>query len=128
VITPEYPGPERRISTAADDLRLDSALNEIRRLHGAATDLALAVSHTVPREEVEARERQFRYQLVALAVAVVISAMLIPLVVNTLMDSRFDKLNDGQRIQSCLMTKAEAERTGPAADTALLSCTQKERR
>jgi hypothetical protein len=127
--TGDYQGPERRhMVTAADDARLDTALAEIRRLHGAATELASVVARTVPREEAEARERQFRFQMLGLGIAVLVSALFIPLITSIMLGSHFEQINDGQRIISCLLTKTEAERTGTIADTALLACTEKERR
>jgi hypothetical protein len=120
-----YTGLERRrLVTSSDEVRLDTALEEIRRLHGAATELATVVARTVPREEVEARQRQFRWLLVALGMAVVFLVVFSIFMVARILD-RFNVLEDGQRSTRCLITKTEAERTGTNADTAVLACTSK---
>ena len=120
-----YDGPERRRQQIIDDAKLEAAMEEVRKLHGRTTELANAVSRTVPKEEALARERQFKWILVALAFASLVCLLMIPLFVKSLVDGRFDHLDDGQQITHCLATKAEVERTGSLADPALIACEQK---
>ena len=124
----EYTGPERRRVVPVDDTKLDADLEEVRRLHGKTTELAEAVSRTVPREEVEAREHQFKWILIGLAVASLVCMMMIPLLTRAWIATRFDRLDRGQKTTQCLQAKPEAERTGTLADTALLTCSQRANR
>ena len=125
----DYTGPERRrLIPSAEDARLDLALAEIRRLHGAATELASVVARTVPPEEAAARESQFRWILVAVCAAVVfLLAFTLLFLLPKLLD-RFDRLDHGQQVQQCLMTRPEAARTGFEADTAILACEREAQR
>lgn len=126
-----YDGPERRAADKridALDQRLDEAIGEVRKVYGVTGELAAAVSRTIPREEVEARERQFRWLLTAMIAATTVAMLLVPLFTRVAVTGRLNRLDDGQRIQQCLATKPEAERTGQYADTAVLACSQKVRR
>lgn len=121
-----YAGPERRrAQQIVDDAKLDLAMEEVRKLYGRTTELAEAVARTVPKQEVEARERQFKILLIAVVAATVLCLVLYPVLVRVAIGSRFDRLDDGQRVGHCLQTKAEAERTGTFADSATLVCEQK---
>lgn len=120
-----YAGPERRRVVPIDDAKLDAALEEVRKLHGKTTELAEAVSRTVPRQEVEARERQFRWLVGIIVAATFIAMLLVPVMTRVGLAARFEGIRNGQRTTQCLLTKSEAERTGSLADTAVLTCSQK---
>jgi hypothetical protein len=62
---PTWAGDERRktdprilAAHEATDRKIDVALAEIRHVYGVAEELAVAVSKSVPRDEIEARERE----------------------------------------------------------------------
>lgn len=128
-----YIGPERRES----DVKLESALKEVRHLYGSVEELAVAVSKSVPRDEIEAREKentlrvkQFEQQsrliIFGLAALFAIQFLVTIVAVRHLDHS----INDGhtsvlenQRVQQCLDTIPEATRVASPAQV-LIQCRQ----
>jgi hypothetical protein len=121
--TAGWTGDERRRS----DPKLEMAMAEVRHLYGSVEELALAVSRSVPRDEIEARERehkererQFREQ--ARLIAGGLAALFVFLVVFSMIqvgriENRLDTSHD---VILCALKVPEAQRT----DTAILTCRQ----
>lgn len=116
------------------DPKLDAALGEVRHLYGAVEELAVAVSKSVPRDEIEAREkehverqRQFREQakltIIGFAVLfmfIILFSVLAVRGLNHHMDSGHTTLHYDNEVLLCVARLPEATRT----DTAVLACRQ----
>jgi type II secretory pathway component PulM len=116
------------------DPKLDAAMAEVRHLYGSVEELASAVARSVPRDEIEARERehkqrerQFRDQaklfLIGLGVLFLLLVTYSVLTVRNL-NSRIDTghqiLHTDHEILICVAKLSEGTRT----DAAVLACRQ----
>lgn len=120
----EYTGPERR----QDYLALDSAIEDVQKLHGAVTTLATAVTNTVPRYELDELKAEVRrdyltkiYFMAGFTAAAVIILLFF---FNSKINNLKEDVRRGHDVITCLQTKPEAERTGSAAATAKVLCEQ----
>lgn len=129
-LTPGWMGEERR----RNDPKLEQALAEVRHLYGSVEELAVAVSRSVPRDEIEARERehkererQFRDQarlfLIALAIlglALMAYSVIAVRGLNNGIREGHQVLHIDDEVLICVMKLPEGTRT----DAAVLSCRQ----
>jgi hypothetical protein len=118
-----WSGEDRRRS----DPKLEQAMSEVRHLYGSVEELALAVSRSVPRDEIEARERehkererQFREQA-RLMVAGFVALFVLLFAFSMWQVGRLEhKLDSGHDVILCAM-KVPA---GSLTDIAILTCKQ----
>lgn len=109
------------------DPKLEAAMAEVRHLYGSVEELALAVGRSVPRDEIEARERehkererQFRDQA-RLIVAGLAAVFVFLIVFSMIQVGRIEhRLDSGHDIILCALKIPEASRT----DVAILTCRQ----
>lgn len=118
----KYVGPERRSS----NLALDDALAEVQRLHNAATTLANAVANTANRGELAAlREdvrKDFQIKLILQVTFTIVAIIILVFLINVMFNNMDKKIDRGHAVISCLLGKAEAQRTGDLTATALVTC------
>lgn len=116
------------------DPKLDAAMAEVRHLYGSVEELASAVARSVPRDEIEARERehkererQFKEQarIIVIGLGVLFLLLITYSVVtvhnlNGRIDSGHQILHSDHEVLLCVMKLPEGTRT----DTAVLACRQ----
>lgn len=128
-----YHGPERRES----DVKLESALKEVRHLYGSVEELAGAVAKSVPRDEIEAREKenvvrvkQFEQQsrLIIIGLGVLFAVQFIVTIIavrhlDSAITNGHTAVLENQRVEQCLDTIPEATRVASPAQV-LIQCRQ----
>lgn len=120
---PDWDGEDRR----RYDPKLEAAMGEVRHLYGAVEELAGAVARSVPRDEIEAREReqkererQFRDQARLISAGLAVLLVLLVAFSLTQVKKLEDRLDRGHDVILCVLKVPQVERT----DAVVLTCQQ----